>query len=1065
MKHRLLSILITFLLLLSVCAVPFAEESATCEIYAEKISFCTEDGSAVTAESGAVLHAEANAEVISGGNYAFSILASDKGKLIAFETAYGTVDEDVTLVTPSITLPENVADVSVWAMLTDEELNDMLVPMAVLGSNEAAVSKITVGGIEVPLEEGKNEYDMTVYLKEENFPPEVKVYTRDLSSSVYISESEDGIYTYDITVESCNLAERNEYRLNVTAYEVTDASLIGISYDGNEIEDFTPDSYNVNVDIERDAGAGCAVSVVPYNKDAKIEITQAGKFPGTATIIVTSPDGEKSNTYTINFRKLESYTASGYSALTRVDGGWRDWNSTQGYQYVSSATEKIAGTSGKSNSGFFAYNFDLPSNVEIVEVTAKIPLSTTLYNVEQTVEFYQHYDPTLSQDDMIDPATGKFIINESNIPRFRGLNETDEYKLGEITINHTSSSKVTYEVSLDAEKINITELGNLIIMPKKVYIPENLSHSKSRVNIWNFPITVKYVVLGSEEENTVTASTEEINSYSLFSAAEVIDESNEEAELSPEIVWTTENGENIINIKVENEGGAEHKDEAVLVKMLREGINESDEEKTNFEKYAYFYMVYADGEGKAEHFYKFSDVTGTYKVVMKYPSMASALYGEIFVPSQQTLNGLLSDIASEEVSPEALAENMKTGVGELGLDGELYNKVTPEAQKNVAEYIKENIEESNIDGFVSAYEEAMLIKGISGAEASAVSEILTSYGEETQITENALYEEFDALTDSKKLEVYEMLSDGSYEDISGVEKALYGSVAAVKLRGISSFNDVGNIISSYGDYMGSGEEIAAYEALNRNLTDKVNLIMADELSSDDTLENILSKLDSAIAKAKKEAAQQASRPSGGGGGGKGGGFVAPPVTPPVSMEKIEESSAKNGFSDVPETHWGFEAITKLAEKKIISGRSESIFDPDAVITRAEFTKLAVSALGLYNENAACDFSDVDSSFWGYRYIASAVENKLVNGMDENKFGTALNISRQDAAVILYRAKGWEPVKTEEFADDGLIGDYAREALYSLKDKGILTGYENNIRPADSLTRAEAAQIIFKLLSI
>ena len=65
-------------------------------------------------------------------------------------------------------------------MLTDEDLNDMLVPMAVLGSNEAAVSKITVGGIEVPLEEGKTEYDMTVYLKEEDFPPEVKVYTRDL---------------------------------------------------------------------------------------------------------------------------------------------------------------------------------------------------------------------------------------------------------------------------------------------------------------------------------------------------------------------------------------------------------------------------------------------------------------------------------------------------------------------------------------------------------------------------------------------------------------------------------------------------------------------------------------------------------------------------------------------------------------------------------------------------------------------------------------------------------------------------------------------------------------------
>lgn len=1064
MKHRLLSILITLLLLLSVCAVPFAEESASCEIYAEKISFCTEDGSAVTAESGAVLHAEANAEVISGGNYAFSILASDKGKLIAFETAYGTVEEDVTLVTPSITLPENVADVSVWAMLTDEDLNDMLVPMAVLGSNEAAVSKITVGGIEVPLEEGKTEYDMTVYLKEENFPPEVKVYTRDLSSSVYISESEDGIYTYDITVESCNLEERIEYRLNVTAYEVTDASLIGITCEYSQagekvkkvVSDFTPSSNAFNIDISEQIAGIPQIEAVPYNPNAKVEVTQAPSFPGEAVITVTSPDGGLTEEYRVVFRKVNSQS---FVAADRTTHFWNTIpekpgqgesayyrgplsNSTTSDLYVKSKIDQNCVI-------YMLYDFsDLAEDCIVVDAG----ISYVLSNVKAAPQTYYWYRSTY--ENLEDIPRGNYLREFA--PRL-WTGSKSPVLLGSATVNETlgANTKKTFEAGIDFGKIGLSDEKTAVVAVARNPEDEN---STSQPYYYGKSIITLYYIDGEYD-----------NEYPSLEFSEYTEPEQEDGE-KPEIyepsvesgiVWTTENSENTININVSGDLSPARAGEKVVLKLMRG----TEAAETNLGKYGYFGMIYADDEGKIDYTFRFNDASDDYKLSVKSESMETSAGDEIFVPSQQTLNELLSDIASEEVSPEALAENMKTGVGELGLDGELYNKVTPEAQKNVAEYIKENIEESNIDGFVSAYEEAMLIKGISGAEASAVSEILTSYGEETQITENALYEEFDALTDGKKLEVYEMLSDGSYEDISGVEKALYGSVAAVKLRGISSFNDVGNIISSYGDYMGSGEEIAAYEALNRNLTDKVNLIMADELSSDDTLENILSKLDSAIAKAKKEAAQQASSPSGGGGGGKGGGFVAPPVTPPVSMEKIEESSAKNGFSDVPETHWGFEAITKLAEKKIISGRSESIFDPDAVITRAEFTKLAVSALGLYNENAACDFSDVDSSFWGYRYIASAVENKLVNGMDENKFGTALNISRQDAAVILYRAKGWEPVKTEEFADDGLIGDYARDALYSLKDKGILTGYENNIRPADSLTRAEAAQIIFKLLSI
>ena len=56
--------------------------------------------------------------------------------------------------------------------------------------------------------------------------------------------------------------------------------------------------------------------------------------------------------------------------------------------------------------------------------------------------------------------------------------------------------------------------------------------------------------------------------------------------------------------------------------------------------------------------------------------------------------------------------------------------------------------------------------------------------------------------------------------------------------------------------------------------------------------------------------------------------------------------------------------------------------------------------------------------------------------------------------------------TETFEDDNNISDYAKDAVYKVRDAGIINGYNNNqFSPATSLTRAEAATVIIKLLNI
>lgn len=85
------------------------------------------------------------------------------------------------------------------------------------------------------------------------------------------------------------------------------------------------------------------------------------------------------------------------------------------------------------------------------------------------------------------------------------------------------------------------------------------------------------------------------------------------------------------------------------------------------------------------------------------------------------------------------------------------------------------------------------------------------------------------------------------------------------------------------------------------------------------------------------------------------------------------------------------------------------------------------------------------------------------------FGVGKNITRQDMCVMIYRAataSGMEIKASDyaEFADDASISDYAKEAVYSLRECGAVNGItETEFAPNENATRAQAAKIIYYLI--
>lgn len=178
-------------------------------------------------------------------------------------------------------------------------------------------------------------------------------------------------------------------------------------------------------------------------------------------------------------------------------------------------------------------------------------------------------------------------------------------------------------------------------------------------------------------------------------------------------------------------------------------------------------------------------------------------------------------------------------------------------------------------------------------------------------------------------------------------------------------------------------------------------------------------------------------------------------------------SSKN-FYDCKNNHWAYSYVTALADKGIINGYTDGGFKPEKTVSREEFVKMIISATGLYDKNADCEFLDVAKDTWYYNYIASAYRNNIISGINEDFFGVGNMLTREDASVIATRIISkfsyiTEPEQEKGFSDFNSISDYAKESVQILSKIKIINGFEDGTyRPKGFLTRAEASKIIYMI---
>ena len=171
------------------------------------------------------------------------------------------------------------------------------------------------------------------------------------------------------------------------------------------------------------------------------------------------------------------------------------------------------------------------------------------------------------------------------------------------------------------------------------------------------------------------------------------------------------------------------------------------------------------------------------------------------------------------------------------------------------------------------------------------------------------------------------------------------------------------------------------------------------------------------------------------------------------------------FTDMDGAAWAKAAVKALYEKGIVSGKTNTEFYPNNAVTRAEFAKLLVMCKNALVKDNTQYFNDVAENSWYFDYVNSAYLINAVKGDDNGNFNPNDKITRQDMAVMIYRAMNMSDADLPDFTDSDEISDYAVNAVGALYSKGIVSGMGNgSFAPRDFATRAQAAQMIYKLIS-
>lgn len=180
------------------------------------------------------------------------------------------------------------------------------------------------------------------------------------------------------------------------------------------------------------------------------------------------------------------------------------------------------------------------------------------------------------------------------------------------------------------------------------------------------------------------------------------------------------------------------------------------------------------------------------------------------------------------------------------------------------------------------------------------------------------------------------------------------------------------------------------------------------------------------------------------------------------------ATAQGTFDDVAEDSWYSEAVQYVYDNGIMNGVGEERFAPNETVTRSMLVTILHRMEGEPAAAGSPSFEDVKAGSYYEKAVLWAAEKKIVTGYSDTSFGPDDSITREQVATIFYRYTQYKGIAVEKrgdlskYDDAKTISSYASDAMAWAEVQGLITGTgPSTLDPKGLTTRAQMATIIMR----
>ena len=170
------------------------------------------------------------------------------------------------------------------------------------------------------------------------------------------------------------------------------------------------------------------------------------------------------------------------------------------------------------------------------------------------------------------------------------------------------------------------------------------------------------------------------------------------------------------------------------------------------------------------------------------------------------------------------------------------------------------------------------------------------------------------------------------------------------------------------------------------------------------------------------------------------------------------------FTDVLTDAYYYDAVKWAVEKEITLGKTDTEFDPNGSVTRAQAVTFLWRAAGKPVVNYAMNMSDVASGKYYTEAVRWALAEGITKGTDAAHFSPNATCTRGQIVSFLYRYAKAAATKTSNPFTDVKAGAYYYDAVLWAVENGITGGTSaTTFAPTNGCTRAQVVTFIYRYM--